>query len=213
MAPPNTLAWSMFNIPTPQMQQFQYPWEGQANMAQQMAAWPSPALAPTATTSAVSAAAAPATALTAGMAAGTGTAAPVTPAVGNQINPTAIARSGAPGGIAKPSYLTKPVSEWTGADHEAYNKANAPNQTMSNVSMGVQAANSLLNMGLGIYSMWNANREFDFQKGMAESNLANSIKSYNNQLEDKIKSRYTADQYVQNQKEIDHQIEDKQAKR
>lgn len=53
-----------------------------------------------------------------------------------------------------------------------------------------------------------ANDQFNFQKGIAQANLANAIKSYNTALEDRIKSRYVmegksseeADKYINEHK-------------
>lgn len=114
------------------------------------------------------------------------------------------------GTLAKPSWRNTPVDKWTGDMLSDYNKEMAPSQTMSNIAMGAQAANSLVNMGLGIYSMWNAGREFDFQRNMANTNLTNSIKSYNDQISDRTQNSISRTAYMRNQAEYDKRIADKQ---
>lgn len=101
---------------------------------------------------------------------------------------------------------TKPLSAMTADELAKIQQENQPSQVLPWINTGVQAANTLANIGMGIYSMWNANREFDFQKGMAEQNLANSIKNYNTNMEDKIRARYNPLLAAAHKDEIDQQV-------
>jgi hypothetical protein len=60
---------------------------------------------------------------------------------------------------------------------------------LGSAQLGVQGLASLGNL----WSAWQSNqlatKAFNFQRGMAERNLANSISSYNTQLEDRARAR------------------------
>ena len=77
---------------------------------------------------------------------------------------------------------------------------------MPKISAGLQAANSLLNLGTGIYALYNSNREFNFQKDGFNINLANAIKSYNTNYRDRVMSRYSAADYAKNKAAIDAKV-------
>ena len=62
-----------------------------------------------------------------------------------------------------------------------------------NIGTGQLALGGLQTLG-NLWTAWNAtnlaNKQFDFQKDVTNTNLNNSIKSYNTNLEDKINSRF-----------------------
>lgn len=74
----------------------------------------------------------------------------------------------------------------------AYAKAqNAamPNQQYGQANAWINGIGAVGNIGLGAIALWQAQNQFNFQKEFAEKNYANSLKSYNQNLENKIKNR------------------------
>lgn len=62
---------------------------------------------------------------------------------------------------------------------------------MGGVGMGLQGLSSLGNMYVGMKGLGLAKDQFDFNKQMANTNLANSVKSYNTELAHKAGMRMT----------------------
>ena len=60
---------------------------------------------------------------------------------------------------------------------------------MGIANMAIGGLQALGNMWLGFKAQKLANKQFDFQKKFAETDLVNSIKSYNSSLEDRHRSR------------------------
>lgn len=60
---------------------------------------------------------------------------------------------------------------------------------LGTVGAGLQGLNSLNSLIQGNRAFGLAKDQFRFQKGLANANLNNSIKSYNNSLEDRLTSR------------------------
>lgn len=72
------------------------------------------------------------------------------------------------------------------------NQQMQPNTFLPYLSAGIQGAGMLGNLFLGIQSLRAANASAAWQKNMAENNYANSVRSYNTAVEDKVKGRYSA---------------------
>lgn len=124
---------------------------------------------------------------------------------------TRINATGAPTGVAgametQAPWQTKPFAQWTGADYADYQKANQPNQGPGIANTVIQGIGTAANLGMGIYSLAKADEAFQWQKGMANDNYWNSVKSYNTAVSDRIKSRYTDEQYAANKDSIDAEI-------
>ena len=106
-----------------------------------------------------------------------------------------------------------PAAGAVGPDGKSIQAANGvTNELMPNISAGIQAANGLLDLGMGIYAMYNANRDFNFQRDGANVNLANSIKSYNDAVADRTRGSYSPVTYAMYKNAIEKQVSDKQLK-
>jgi hypothetical protein len=81
-----------------------------------------------------------------------------------------------------------------------------PNQTLGNINMGIQGAKGLLDLGMGIYGMYQAGQQFDFQKSVTEENLAAQRHQYNSSREDRIRGGYSKAYTAAHQGEIDAQV-------
>lgn len=67
------------------------------------------------------------------------------------------------------------------------------NPTFGHINTAIQGIGMLGNLGLGAWALHQSQQAFDFQKGMATKNFLNSVKSYNDALETRIKTRYAND--------------------
>lgn len=92
------------------------------------------------------------------------------------------------------------------------NAANAPNAAWSNANTVINGVGMAGNLVLAGYGMHKANEAFDFQKGMAEQNLAASIASYNTNLKDKLTKRYSNQDPTVAQAKITEELEKGQLK-
>lgn len=63
---------------------------------------------------------------------------------------------------------------------------------LQKLSAGMSMAGDLANLWLGYQQNRLARDNFNFQKGVMNTNLANQIASYNTALEDRIRGRYSA---------------------
>lgn len=109
---------------------------------------------------------------------------------------------GAPAfGAGGQNFASNPAKPMTGLTpdqlrYEAALSAAQPNQTWGNINAGVQSAVGLGNLLMGGYSLFQADKAFNWQKGMAEDNYANSIKSYNTAMADRIRTRYSKEEWA-----------------
>lgn len=63
---------------------------------------------------------------------------------------------------------------------------------MPSYKLGIQGVMGLGNLWAAFQGLNQAKREFEFNKRITEKNLANSTKSYNTALEDRIRARQSA---------------------
>lgn len=87
------------------------------------------------------------------------------------------------------------------------NQQMQPNTFLPYLNAGIQGAGMLGNLFLGIQSLRAANANAAWQRGMAENNYANSVKSYNTAVEDKINGRYSATTLRANRDAVNAEIE------
>lgn len=73
---------------------------------------------------------------------------------------------------------------------------------LQKISTGVSMAAALANIWSGVQQNRLARQNFNFQKGIMETNLANQISSYNNALEDRMNLRYSAQEKIDKADEI-----------
>lgn len=62
-------------------------------------------------------------------------------------------------------------------------------KNLDTLKMGVGVLGSVANIWSGLQQNKLAKQSFNYQKGLADTNLANSIRSFNLQLDDKLRSR------------------------
>lgn len=82
-------------------------------------------------------------------------------------------------------------------------------QTLGAWQVGIAGANTLGQLGMGIYSLYKAADAYDFQKGLAQRNLTNQASSYNAAMEDRLRGRHSADYNNTHQAEIQSQIDNR----
>lgn len=76
--------------------------------------------------------------------------------------------------------------------------------TLDWAKLGVAGLGTLGGLTMGGIALHQANQQFQFQKGLANRNYANSLKSYNNALHDRISGRnyYGMDQSAYDQQKL-----------
>lgn len=78
---------------------------------------------------------------------------------------------------------------------------------LQKLSAGLGMIGNLSNIWSGIQQNRLARDNFNFQKGVMNTNLANQIASYNTALEDRMNSRYSRDEREANQAEINDYLD------
>lgn len=61
--------------------------------------------------------------------------------------------------------------------------------TGDKIGLGLQGIQTLAGLFMGLKQLGLANKQFNFQKQFATTNLANSVKSYNTALSDRLRAR------------------------
>ena len=77
-----------------------------------------------------------------------------------------------------------------------------PNQGFAIANTAIQGLGVLGNLGLGAWSLAQAQEAFNFQKSMATKNYDNAVKNYNSRVEDRAMNRYTPSQQAKADAEI-----------
>lgn len=85
-----------------------------------------------------------------------------------------------------------------------------PNSFLPYIGAGVQGINTLGNLFLGFQGMRAAQQDAAWQRGMAENNYWNSVKSFNSSVEDRITGRYSPTTVARNKDAIDSEIKSRQ---
>lgn len=88
--------------------------------------------------------------------------------------------------------MTTPTTENTSADWNPAGNQSASLLTPQNLSLGLSGLSSLANLFQGNRAFNLADDQFKYQKGVTNTNLNNSIKAYNNSLEDRLTARGVA---------------------
>ena len=83
---------------------------------------------------------------------------------------------------------------------------------LQKMTAGLGVAQGLANAWLGYEQNRLARDNFNLQRGVMNTNLANQIRSYNTALEDRMNSRYSRDEREANQAEIDAYLERNRAR-
>ena len=78
---------------------------------------------------------------------------------------------------------------------------------LQKLSAGLGMIGNLSNIWSGIQQNRLARDNFDFQKGVMNTNLANQISSYNTALEDRVAGRYSERERTANQSEINDYLD------
>ena len=78
---------------------------------------------------------------------------------------------------------------------------------LQKLSAGMSMIGNLSNIWSGIQQNRLARDNFDFQKGVMNTNLANQIASYNTALEDRVAGRYSDRERAANQAEINDYLD------
>lgn len=78
---------------------------------------------------------------------------------------------------------------------------------LQKLSAGLGMAGNIANIWSGIQQNRLARDNFDFQKGVMNTNLANQIASYNTALEDRVSGRYSDRERTANQTEINDYLD------
>lgn len=78
---------------------------------------------------------------------------------------------------------------------------------LQRLSAGMSMAGNLANIWSGIQQNNLARDNFNFQKGVMNTNLANQIASYNTALEDRVAGRYSDRERTANQTEINDYLD------
>jgi hypothetical protein len=86
------------------------------------------------------------------------------------------------------------------------NQQMQPSTFLPYLNAGIQGAGMLGNLFLGIQSLRAANANAAWQRSMAENNYANSVRSYNTAVEDKVKGRYSATTLNANRDAVNDEI-------
>jgi hypothetical protein len=87
----------------------------------------------------------------------------------------------------------------------ALEKGMQPNQTLAGANMAINGLGMLGQLGLGAWGLYQGHQAFNFQKNMAEKNYANSVKSYDTNMEDKIRARHSSSARM-TQEQIDDEV-------
>jgi len=90
----------------------------------------------------------------------------------------------------QPSYAGVPLNQMTGDQLSAWIKSNRPSSVLPTINTAIKGLGTLAGLGMGLYSLNQARKAFDFEKRMAEKNLNNAIDSYNKAYEERIRARY-----------------------
>lgn len=83
---------------------------------------------------------------------------------------------------------------------------------LQKLSAGMSMAGNLANIWSGIQQNRLARDNFNFQKGVMNTNLANQIASYNTALEDTIRSRYSSREQEANPNLVNNYLERNRAR-
>ena len=78
---------------------------------------------------------------------------------------------------------------------------------LQRLTAGMSLAGNLANIWNGLSQNRLAQDNFDFQKGVMNTNLANQIASYNTALEDRVSGRYSDRERTANQTEINDYLD------
>lgn len=98
---------------------------------------------------------------------------------------------------ANVDFMGRPIQPTSFADMSGLQK----------LSAGLGMVGNLANIWSGIQQNRLARDNFDFQKGVMNTNLANQIASYNTALEDRVAGRYSDRERVANQAEINDYLD------
>lgn len=98
---------------------------------------------------------------------------------------------------ANVDFMGRPIQPTSFADMSGLQK----------LSAGLGMAGNLANIWSGIQQNRLARDNFDFQKGVMNTNLANQIASYNTALEDRVAGRYSDRERAANQAEINDYLD------
>lgn len=85
-----------------------------------------------------------------------------------------------------------------------------PNSFLPYVGAGIQGLNTLGNLFFGFQGMRATQQDAAWQRGMAENNYWNTVKSYNTAVEDRITGRYSPTTVARNKDTINSEIERRQ---
>ena len=98
---------------------------------------------------------------------------------------------------ANVDFMGRPIEPTSFADMSGLQK----------LSAGLGMAGNIANIWSGIQQNRLARDNFDFQKGVMNTNLANQIASYNTALEDRVAGRYSDRERTANQTEINDYLD------
>ena len=98
---------------------------------------------------------------------------------------------------ANVDFMGRPIQPTSFADMSGLQK----------LSAGLGMVGNLANIWSGIQQNRLARDNFDFQKGVMNTNLANQIASYNTALEDRVAGRYSDRERAANQAEINDYLD------
>ena len=87
-----------------------------------------------------------------------------------------------------PASVDKAAALYAAGDKQGFDWLSDGN--LKTAAVGIQGLQALGNMYMGYKGLDLAKDQFAFQKGLAEKNMANSIKNYNTELAHKAKMRY-----------------------
>ncbi|WVK89989.1 hypothetical protein [Burkholderia phage vB_BpP_HN02] len=96
-------------------------------------------------------------------------------------------------GMASPTLGGGPLGGATGALGNGAGSFGGLGLNMPTLQLGLGAIGSLANLWGGFQAQKLARDQFDFTKGITNTNLNNSIKSYNTALEDRARARGAAE--------------------
>lgn len=85
-----------------------------------------------------------------------------------------------------------------------------PNTFLPYLNAGIQGASTLGNLFFAWQGMRGAQQDAAWQRGMADKNYWNSVKSYNTAVEDRVRSRYSPGSAERNQGTINTEIQRRQ---
>lgn len=90
-------------------------------------------------------------------------------------------------------YLDVPREQWTGKHYEAFFNKNRPSSVLPTINAVTEGVGTLGNLVLGGMTLYDARKAFNFQKQMTLDNFNNTVDTYNQSMEDKIRARYGTD--------------------